>query len=65
MKSITAILLGLVIEMIQRMTPELRKLLCNFLFELNEKAKKTDNPVDDLFCMLFLGLLACDEEEQK
>jgi len=65
MKGLQALLLQILIELIQKMTPELRQLLCGMLHELERKAKTTPNPVDDLICMLLLGLMACDEGEQK
>ena len=65
MKGLQALFLQILVELITKMTPELRELLCGMLKELQRKARATDNPIDDLVCLLLIGLLACDEEEQK
>ncbi|MGE4413658.1 MAG: hypothetical protein AB7E45_08250 [Candidatus Caldatribacteriota bacterium] len=33
-------------------SPEIRNMIKNFLIDLEEKAKKTENPIDDILVML-------------
>lgn len=55
----TDFLIRLLRMILQLVTPELRKLLCDFLREFEVKAKKTPNPVDDLLAEVLKELFAC------
>jgi len=57
-----AVLFGLLISLLERMTPELRKGLCLFLKDWHERCKKTDNPIDDVISELLLSLFGCEDE---
>ncbi len=51
------LLLPLIGQMLQAITPALRDLLRSFAVDFYNKAKATDNPVDDFLALLLLGVL--------
>jgi len=48
--------------LIEHATPALREELKKVLFDLNDKAEKTDNPFDDLLTIFLIKLLGFDED---
>ena len=57
-----AILLGILIRLLERMTPELRKGLCLFLKDWHKRCEATENPIDDVVSELLLALFGCNDE---
>jgi len=57
-----AILLSILIRLLEKMTPEFRRELCLFLRQWREKAKATENPIDDVVFESLLILFACEDE---
>lgn len=43
-----------------QITPELRKKLCEFFLNFREIAKQTENPWDDAFAELLIGIFKCE-----
>ena len=41
-------------------TPEVRKLACDAISDLEEKAHATPNPWDDLLALLLKGVMSCN-----
>jgi len=48
-------------NILERMSPEIRNLMCSALKDVHEKAKKTPNPVDDILTELLLEITRCTE----
>jgi len=42
-------------------TPEVRKLACEAISSLEEKAHATPNPWDDLLALFLKGIMSCDK----
>ena len=57
-----AILFGILISLLQKMTPELRRSLCTFLKDWQERCKTTPNPIDDVIADLLIELFGCKDE---
>lgn len=46
------------LELINKMSPELRAAIKNFILELEKSAEKTKSPYDDLLVKFLKGMLA-------
>ena len=57
MNKILAQLLPLILTV---MTPEIKKLVVDFVKQLDEQTKKTSNPWDDMFVAIFKGIINTD-----
>jgi len=51
--------------LLREVTPALREEFKNYLYQLYDKAQKTENPFDDLFIHLIITFLGFNKEEEK
>jgi len=57
-----SLLIKLVFQIIELVTPEIRQTLCEALVELKEKAKNTSNQWDDILVELLIAIFDCDKK---
>ncbi len=53
------LLIKLLVQVIQLVTPELNRALCEMTDEFCKKAKKSANPWDDILCDLLTHIFGC------
>ena len=58
-----AVLIKLLIQIVELVTPDIREVICESLLDLKKKVKKSANPWDDIAVDLLLTVMACDEKE--
>lgn len=56
-KKLFELILTILLTALPKMTKAIRDMLIAFLKELEEKAKATSNPLDDLIVAMLLGIL--------
>ena len=57
-----SLLIKLVFQIIELVTPEIRQTLCEALAELKQKAKNTSNQWDDILVELLIAIFDCDKK---
>ena len=57
---VLTVALPIIREILEKFSPELRRLLCEFAMGLYGKAKATPNPYDDIAAALLLDLLGLE-----
>ena len=57
---IVNLIITVLAPLVNLLTPMLKEELTDFVVKLYEKAKGTDNPIDDLFVKFLAGLLEID-----